>query len=190
VCGYPNGQDDERGVKDCDRNRRQKRSVFCRVSQRTLRRLVNRWASISWCAQELLLLAHFSRYLTRRITAVIRSRAVIGCWFGCYSHRKGRSGCLSFSVQVDPKWTFSTTSQYVCFKKINRETNHFLLALRSSSPHMRTIGAPRYWIGAPSQAIRLDDRHLWTADLSRHLRDLCRTWCRTRSACSLLSNAY
>ena len=36
---YRDGQDDEKGFKDRDCSRRQKRPVLCRVSQRTLRRV-------------------------------------------------------------------------------------------------------------------------------------------------------
>jgi hypothetical protein len=56
------------------------------------------------------LMAHFSRSLTRRITTVIRGRAAIGCWFGCYALRSSRSGCLAFLAVVDPKQTFGHTA--------------------------------------------------------------------------------
>ena len=52
-------------------------------------------------------LYHSSRSLTRRFTAAVRGIAAIGCWFSCYALRSCRSGCLSFSAQIDPTWLFS-----------------------------------------------------------------------------------
>ena len=75
------------------------------------------------------LLALFGRSLGRRFTAAIRGIPAIGCLLGCYPLKSRRSGCLSFSAQVDP----------------NRSL--LLLVKRETSARQRTTLSLLGWVG-------------------------------------------